>query len=85
MSKREKLLSRLQNSLNDVRFEEACKIAEWIGFKRKGGKGSHCTYAHEGENLLLNFQNRNSFIKPYQARQLLEMVEKYGRDQDLPD
>ena len=35
--------------------------------------------------MLLNFQNRNSFIKPYQARQLLEMVEKYGRDQDLPD
>lgn len=85
MSKREKLLSRLQNSLNDVRFEEACKIAEGIGFKRKGGKGSHCTYAHAGENLLLNFQNCNGFIKPYQARQLLKMVEKYGCDQDLPD
>ena len=29
--------------------------------------------------------NRGGFIKPYQARQLLEMVEKYGRDQDVFD
>lgn len=60
-------------------------MAERIGFSPRGGRGSHCTYGREGEPLLLNFQNRGGFIKPYQARQLLAMVEKYGRDQDLSD
>lgn len=85
MSKSEKLLARLRNTLSGVRFEEAGKIAERLGFQRRGGQGSHRTYAREGEPLLLNFQNRGGFIKPYQARQLLNMVEKYGSDQDVSD
>jgi hypothetical protein len=30
------------------------------------------------EPLLMNFQNRGGYILPYQAKQLLEMVEKYA-------
>ena len=85
MSRYEKLLEQLRRSLRGVRFEEECRIAERIDFSPRGGRGSHRTYGREGEPLLLNFQNRDGFIKPYQARQLLEMVEKYGRDQDLSD
>lgn len=29
---------------------------------------------------LLNFQNRNGHIAPYQAKQLIEMMEKYGNE-----
>jgi hypothetical protein len=32
----------------------------------------------EGEPLTLNFQNCGGYIKPYQAKQLDEMVKKYG-------
>ena len=78
MTSREKLLEALRNNPKAVRFEDACRIAEWLGFQRKGGRGSHCTYAREGEPLLLNFQNRSGHMKAYQARQLDEMVEKYG-------
>jgi hypothetical protein len=28
--------------------------------------------------MQLNFQNRNGKIAPYQARQLIAMIEKYG-------
>jgi len=80
-----KLLEQLRRSLSGVRFEQACRIAEGIGFSPRGGRGSHRTYGREGEPLLLNFQNRGGFIKPYQARQLLDMVEKYGPDQDVSD
>lgn len=85
MSRHEKLLEQLRRSLSGVRFEEACRIAELIGFSRRGGRGSHYTDGREGEPLLLNFQNRGGFIKPYQARQLVEIAEKYGRDQDVSD
>ena len=80
MTRREKLLAAVCDNPASVRFRDACKIAEILGFKRKGGKGSHRTYAREDEPLLLNFQNRDGFIKPYQARQLAAMIEKYDHD-----
>ena len=77
MSKREKLLARIRNNPADVRFEDACRIAEFIGFARKGGAGSHRTYARPGEPIMLNFQNRGGKIPPYQARQMIAMLDKY--------
>jgi hypothetical protein len=78
MSQRAKLIEALRNNTKDVRFEDACKIAEMIGFVHKGGgKGPHRAYSRPGEPVGLNFQNRSGKIKPYQARQLLAMVDKY--------
>ena len=78
MTRREKLLAGIRNNPRGVRFEDACKAAEAIGFVRAGGKGSHVVYARTGEPTILNFQNRNGYIPPYQARQLIEMMDKYG-------
>jgi len=78
MTRKEKRVVALLANPAGVRLDEACKIAAEIGFQRLSGKGSHCTYGKEGEPLLLNFQNRNGYIKPYQARQLIDMVRKYG-------
>ena len=77
MTRREKLLAAVRNNPKDVRFADACKAAETIGFARAGGKGSHVVYARTGEPTILNFQNRNGRIPPYQARQLVEMLDKY--------
>jgi hypothetical protein len=44
----------------------------------RGGRGSHRTFIREDEPLMLNFQDRNGFIVPYQARQLAAMIEKYA-------
>ena len=78
MTRREKLLAAIRNNPRSVRFADACKVAEAIGFVRAGGKGSHTVYAKSGEPTILNFQNRNGYIPPYQARQLIEMMNKYG-------
>ena len=80
MTKKEKLIASLRNNPKAVRFEDACTIAEWLGFIHKGGKGSHCAYSKKDELNILNFQNRNGYIPPYQARQLIEMVAKYEKD-----
>lgn len=76
MTRKDRLFAAIRDSHKSIRFEEACRIAEWLGFERKGGKGSHCTYGREGEPLMLNFQNCGGYIKPYQAKQLDEMVKK---------
>ena len=77
MTKHDKLLQSIFNVTTSIRFEDACRIAELIGFSRKGGQGSHAVYGRNDEIKLLNFQNRNGTIKPYQLRQLQDMVKKY--------
>jgi hypothetical protein len=77
MTRREKLLAAIRNNPKGVRFADACRAAEAIGFVRAGGKGSHVVYARAGEPTILNFQDRYGDIPPYQARQLIEMLDKY--------
>ncbi|MBB1074718.1 type II toxin-antitoxin system HicA family toxin [Rhodoferax sp. 4810] len=78
MTKYTKQLQSLKQHPHNVRFDDACHIAESLGFIRRGGKGSHQTYGKENEPILLNFQNRHGYIPTYQAKQLLIMVEKYA-------
>ena len=78
MSVWEKLLANIRNNPKDVSFDDACKIAERLGFtgKSKSG-GSHFAYSRPGEATGLNFQDRGGKIPPYQARQLIDMINKY--------
>lgn len=77
MNAKLKLLDAIRRNPKAVRFEDACKAAVLLGFERKGGAGSHCTFVRTGEPSLLNFQNRGGSIPPYQVRQLIAMIEKY--------
>jgi hypothetical protein len=83
MSRRAKLIEALRNNPKDFRFDDACKVAEWLGFshrKRGASKGrntSHCVFVRRGEETALNFQDCGGKIPAYQARQLIEMVNKY--------
>jgi len=78
MNAKAKLLHAIAANPRDVRFSDACKAAEILGFVHKGGAGTHQAFARAGEPHLLNFQNRNGSIPLYQARQLVSMIEKYG-------
>ena len=78
MTRLAKLLAGIRNNPRSVRFGDACKAAEALGFMRAGGKGCHTVFAKSGELTILNFQSRGGFIPPYQARQLIEMMDRYG-------
>ena len=80
-TRRDKLLEAIRNNPKSVRFEEACKAAELIGFIFHGGEGSHRVYKRKDEPVILNFQNRKGLIAEYQARQLIRMIDKYEGDQ----
>ena len=79
MSARAKLLAAIRNNPRNVRFDDACKVAEWLGFVAKSRSGtSHVVFARPGEPFALNFQRRpGGIIVPYQARQLIDMMDKY--------
>ncbi|WP_317705926.1 type II toxin-antitoxin system HicA family toxin [Methylomarinovum caldicuralii] len=78
MTQKEKLLEAIRRNPRTVRFTDACRAAEILGFTYEGGKGSHRVFKRRGELVQLNFQNRGGYIPVYQARQLIAMIEKYG-------
>jgi predicted RNA binding protein YcfA (HicA-like mRNA interferase family) len=78
MNTKAKLLASILSNPKQVRFADACKAAELLGFVHTGGRGSHRTFIREDEPLMLNFQNRDGFVVPYQAKQLAAMIEKYS-------
>jgi hypothetical protein len=85
MSRHGKLIAKIRNNPKDVRFEDACKVAEWLGFVCKGGSGSHHAFSRPGEREGLNFQNRDGKIPAYQARQLIVMIDTYDDEENEDD
>jgi len=81
MSKHQKLFDSIKNNPLHVRFEDACRTALELGFEKKGGKGSHVVFGRSDTQDILNFQEKDGKIPVYQARQLIKMIEKYGRNQ----
>ncbi len=77
MNQKIKLFAAIRANPKAVRFTDACKAAELLGFIHKGGQGSHHAYARNGEPVGLNFQNRGGNVPPYQVRQLIAMMDKY--------
>ncbi|MFA7239330.1 MAG: hypothetical protein WC091_04395 [Sulfuricellaceae bacterium] len=82
MTKLKKLLASIRDNPKGVRFDDACRAAEMLGFTHKSGQGSHRAFSRSGEATSLNFQNRNGLIPPYQARQLIEMMDRYQDGKD---
>jgi hypothetical protein len=78
VAKDAKLFAAIRASPRKVRFRNACRAARLLGFVHEGGSGSHRVFKRKGEPVQLNFQDRNGYIPPYQARQLARMFEKYG-------
>ncbi len=78
MGKGEESYRRLKENPKDVRFEELCRAAELFGFRFRGGRGSHRIHVKEGIREMLNFQDVGGKAKPYQVRQFIKIVEKYG-------
>ena len=81
MASREKLIKSIRENAKNVRYADACKVAGGLGFTGKGQSGSHNAFSRPGEMTLLNFQNRDGKIKPYQAAATPSlMIEKYWTD-----
>jgi predicted RNA binding protein YcfA (HicA-like mRNA interferase family) len=76
--KKQKLLQKLLSGTKNVRFSEAVALAEAFGFKLDRINGSHHIFIHEEIPELLNLQNVKGKAKPYQIKQLLQLVEAHN-------
>ncbi|MGH7734277.1 MAG: type II toxin-antitoxin system HicA family toxin [Gemmatimonadales bacterium] len=76
---RRKLLARLaRGAVKNVAFADLQNLAEGFGFELRRVSGSHHIYAHAEVEELLNLQVVHGQAKPYQVRQMLRLIERYG-------
>jgi len=79
MSKSKKLFIKITSGFQDssILFSELASLAEALGFSERV-KGSHHIYYKDGVVEILNFQPNGKQAKPYQVRQLRNIISKYG-------
>jgi predicted RNA binding protein YcfA (HicA-like mRNA interferase family) len=78
MSKIERLLQRLaEGNFKNVKFSELKQLLSAYGFKLERVSGSHHIFVHTAACEIVNIQNVKGEAKPYQIRQVLQVIEKY--------
>jgi hypothetical protein len=78
MGKDEKRLFRILSGLSDtnIAFEELRDFLKDIGFEERI-RGSHHIFRREGVSELINLQRDDSKAKPYQVKQVRNVIVKY--------
>lgn len=75
----EKLLSKAKASQHNYDFDDLCKLAELSGFEWVRTNGSHKLYRHSSTPKLMNFQDHHGKAKPFQVKQLLNIIEEIDK------
>ena len=79
MSRVKKAVSKILEGRSDANFDfsDLCFLLARAGFTLREGKGSHHIYFKEGVEEIINLQPRGSQAKPYQVKQVRDIIVKY--------
>jgi hypothetical protein len=79
MGKHEKLLLKIISGTSDtnIQFDELCNFLKHFDFAMRV-KGSHHIFRREGVAEKINLQRDGNMAKPYQVKQVRNVVVKYG-------
>jgi len=83
MSKHDKLLDRILRGVSDanIPFDGMCQLLCRLGFALRI-KGSHHIFSRDGVEEILNLQPRGANAKPYQVKQVRDVILKYKLAED---
>ena len=78
MTKREKTLQRILRGTSDanIPFNELCTLLISFGFEQRI-RGDHHIFTKENVIEILNLQPKGSRAKPYQVKQVRNIILKY--------
>ncbi len=82
---KQKLLAKALAGSKNLRFTEAITLAKAFGYRLVRTKGSHHILVHPKIKELINLQEVGGKAKPYQVRQLLDIVERYNLSLEMGD
>jgi predicted RNA binding protein YcfA (HicA-like mRNA interferase family) len=78
VAKLDKVLERVKKGQGAISFRDFERLLVALGFKHDRTSGSHHIYVHPKVTRPLSVQPRGKDAKPYQVRQLREMIEEFG-------
>lgn len=78
MKSRKLLIRFAEGHMKNVRFRDVERLLEELGFERVRISGSHHIFTHPAATELVNIQNVRREAKPYQIKQIVNLIEKYG-------
>ena len=76
--KPKKLLKKILNNNRNIRFADMIKLVTAYGFELKRINGSHHIFVHPELKKIINLQEVDGKVKPYQLNQFLTLIEKYN-------
>jgi predicted RNA binding protein YcfA (HicA-like mRNA interferase family) len=78
VSESEKLLVRILRGTSDtnIPFEGMCRLLRHLGFEKRT-RGSHHIFTRDGVEEILNLQTKAGRAKPYQVKQVRQVILKY--------
>jgi predicted RNA binding protein YcfA (HicA-like mRNA interferase family) len=76
MAKPSKILERVMVGRGRISFRDFERLLLALGFSHDRTSGSHRIYVHPRVTRPLSVQPRGNEAKPYQVRQLREMIEE---------
>ncbi len=83
MTKYDKFLAKVLSGRSDsnIDFNDLRRLLESLGFAERV-RGSHHMFAKSGVHDLINLQKEGRLAKPYQIRQVREVITTYGLSVD---
>ena len=83
MSRKEKLLSKILVGRADanISFTGLCSLLASLGFEERI-EGSHHVFVKEGTDKMLNLQKEGANAKPYQVKQVRELLKELNIAED---
>jgi predicted RNA binding protein YcfA (HicA-like mRNA interferase family) len=84
MSHRDRLLVQICSGRSDanIAFEDLCNLLLFFGFELRV-RGSHHLFRKEGIGEKINLQKDGNKAKPYQVRQVRNVILKYKLGEEL--
>jgi predicted RNA binding protein YcfA (HicA-like mRNA interferase family) len=78
VSQWEKALGRILRGTSDANiiFSDLCQVLRRLGFQERI-RGSHYIFSREGVEEIINLQPKRGMSKPYQVKQVRDIVLKY--------
>lgn len=72
------LLKLASGQLKNIRFRDIQRLLDDFGFELDRIAGSHHIYTHPDVAEIINIQDVKGEAKPYQIRQIIQLIERYG-------
>ena len=84
MGRHERLLQTILHGRSDanIRFADLCALRHHLGFSERV-RGSHYLFDKEDVVELINLQSQGGQAKPYQVKQVRQLILKYRLEEEL--